>query len=1510
MARRPYFLLRLLLPAVFLLLGCPPPAPPIETVTTFGLGGYLTPGSEAHFLAVLPAGIKGEARADRSIEVSIQQPGREPEIVYRGRTDATGAAQVVFDVPAAASDVDPLADPTTRLSFSVEAGSGRIFAERTITIADVHDVLLTTDKPVYQPGQVLHLRGLALNRATMEAAANEQLLFIVTDPAGNRVLNQAVTTSPFGIAAADLPLSEQAPAGNYTIEARLGEFRVSDSVEVKPYTLPRFKVAFNPARAWYLPGDVVTGTVSATYYFGKPVAGGEVSLRGFVTDVERVEAVTASGVTDASGIYTFTVTMPTAFASVADESVQGVRTATLDMLVEVTDNAQHLERIEEEITVAESALLVEVAPEGGASLITGADNRLYVDVSYPDGSPAQATVMLSSEAMAQPISATTDAAGLVTLTLPADAVARVAPSARFTLSAVDAADPTLTATRRVRLYAAPGLLLRPNAVEYAVGDTLRLDVFAPPDVDSVYISIEKNGESHAFATLPVDAGLAQAELQVDGALLGTLGVQAFANTTGGAAYEATRFVLVNPARAMLDVQADAATYRPGEPATVDVQVSQNGAPLPAALGVSVVDESVFALGESDPGFARTYFLLSRTLQEARFGIEGFSELKDAAPSPYDAGPLNTTLPAYTPAYAESRRTALAGYLAQQGQTSANVIQGAQPAAAWAYVTRLPLALPLLGLALYDGSRKRRRVLFGLVIASLAAALLVSCAAPALSPAAPAAPAAAAPAGEAAAAPASSETTATRGGAAPPRLRQFFPETLLWLPELKTDAEGKAQIDVALADTITTWRMSIVASDRAGNLGSATIGLRAFQDFFVEPDLPTLLTGDDEIELPVSIFNYQDAPQEVQLRVEPAAWFTFTAPPPVSVFVAANDVTVAYIPLRIVGFGEQTLRIDAQTATQSDAVARAVTVVPNGEPQAQTSGGALYGGAKVFDADVPSDSLPGTAAVTFKIYPSPLSQMTDGLQVLIQEPHGCFEQVTSTLYPAVLALETLRRAGATDPLLERRGSDIIRSGYQQLLAYEVDNTYGGFSYWGGPPPTLDLTAYGLMEFADMAQVAWVDPALIERTANFLMAQQQADGSWPTEYSWGYYGNYPALRGTAWVTWALADAGYTDTLAVQRGLDFMRWQLTSDAAGRALMGHSGGSSAGQPRPGQPDSPVPPPLLLDIDQYTLVMVANAFISAGLDAAPWLDLLASQAQPAAKALNMQGIANNDIGVFWSANSFTWTGANGYWADMDTSAMATYALMRDGRYSDTAQEGLAYLLSQRGPNGAVGTTQATVFMLKSLLLTTRDPGGDTTITFTLADTGEQQVIVLPAEGASVAQEVRFADLNGGRHQFDVTVSGPQRPAYQIITSSYRPWPRTAGTANESMRLDVQYDRTEMEVNDTVLATATVELLAPGGANMLLVRLGVPPGFEVLRSDWRALVDAGIISDYELGAHEVRAYLSRVATNQPIVLTYRLQARLPVRVTAPGATAYDFYRPDKQDISGPVQIVVRRIGGD
>src|SRR5205085_800613 len=68
---------------------------------------------------------------------------------------------------------------------------------------------------------------------------------------------------------------------------------------------------------------------------------------------------------------------------------------------------------------------------------------------------------------------------------------------------------------------------------------------------------------------------------------------------------------------------------------------------------------------------------------------------------------------------------------------------------------------------------------------------------------------------------------------------------------------------------------------------------------------------------------------------------------------------------------------------------------------------------------------------------------------------------------------------------------------RLLSFEVPG--GGFDWFGRPPANRTLTAYGLMEFQDMAKVSDADPQVIERTRQWLLRQRQPDGSWqPTSH----------------------------------------------------------------------------------------------------------------------------------------------------------------------------------------------------------------------------------------------------------------------------------------------------------------------------------------------------------------------------------------------------------------------------
>lgn len=72
----------------------------------------------------------------------------------------------------------------------------------------------------------------------------------------------------------------------------------------------------------------------------------------------------------------------------------------------------------------------------------------------------------------------------------------------------------------------------------------------------------------------------------------------------------------------------------------------------------------------------------------------------------------------------------------------------------------------------------------------------------------------------------------RGPGSAPRVRSYFPEALYINPEIITDGDGRASISIPLADSITTWRMAMLASTVHGALGSATSSLKVFQDFLL------------------------------------------------------------------------------------------------------------------------------------------------------------------------------------------------------------------------------------------------------------------------------------------------------------------------------------------------------------------------------------------------------------------------------------------------------------------------------------------------------------------------------------------------------------------------------------------------------------------------------------------------------------------------------------------------------
>ena len=486
-------------------------------------------------------------------------------------------------------------------------------------LEDKVSILLTTEKPIYQPGQTIHARALVLDRANHEAASDRKFTFEVEDSRGNKVFKKATQTDKFGVASAEFGLADEVNLGTYHLRALMGEadapFSTAEiALNVERYVLPKFKVAIDfsdngsKAKHGYRPGDHVTGTIRANYFFGKPVGDAEINVKASAMDVAIFEVGPLHGTTDHDGAYRFDLPLPAYFAG------RPLNHGAARVLVEATvkDSAGHAETRGEPVTVTEAPLLITAVPEGG-TLIPNLENEVFILTSYPDGTPARSELKVHASGH-QDQHVSTDEGG----------VAEVRINATDKVEALDIEahdnDGNL-ATTTVPLQSRGGedqILLRTERVVYRTGDRIQLKVFSTKSRGTAYIDLVREGQTILTRDVDLQDGPAELSLTATPSMAGTLDFNAYLFGTDARPVGDHRLVFVQPADELkIETTSDAPDYKPGAEARIRFRVTNShGAGVHAALGIQIVDEAVFALAEKQPGFAKVFFYLEQESYEA------------------------------------------------------------------------------------------------------------------------------------------------------------------------------------------------------------------------------------------------------------------------------------------------------------------------------------------------------------------------------------------------------------------------------------------------------------------------------------------------------------------------------------------------------------------------------------------------------------------------------------------------------------------------------------------------------------------------------------------------------------------------------------------------------------------------------------------------------------------------------------------------------------------------------
>jgi uncharacterized protein YfaS (alpha-2-macroglobulin family) len=602
------------------------------------------------------------------------------------------------------------------------------------------------------------------------------------------------------------------------------------------------------------------------------------------------------------------------------------------------------------------------------------------------------------------------------------------------------------------------------------------------------------------------------------------------------------------------------------------------------------------------------------------------------------------------------------------------------------------------------------------------------------------------------------------------------------------------------------------------------------------------------------------PQRVQIELEADPCFELldSRGPRRTLELGPAEVTHVNYRIRAKKVGRFPLVVRAGGEKMTDAVRRFVEVRPDGFPVEQVVGGPLRGTA-THTVVFPDAAIAGASRLAVRIAPSALSQVLDGIEGLLRQPHGCFEQTSATTYPNVLVLDYLRKTPAAAPEVLQRAEQYLRLGYQRLLTFERPG--GGFDWFGRDRPVLWLTALGLHEFTDMARVFPVDEKVLARTRSWLLRQQAADGSWTD--------GDPARRllVTSYVAWAFLEGGERCP-EVEKAVGYIR-EHCRQAQGT---------------------------------YEQALGANALAAWDPQDRVVRDLLGQ--------LERQQVVLDE----GKACCFPSTGQSlsHAWGDsltVETTALAALAFAQCNLFPATTTRALAYLAGVRTSGGTWGSTQATVLALKALMRAGGRARCKDAVTFALRMHGKkvQQGQVTEAN-ADVVQEFDLtAHLRPGRNEVALQVAGDAAMTYQVVARYFQPW-KDRPAAEPTLELSMNYDRTRLSTRDRLRATATLKYHGRRPTAMVMLELGVPPGFDVDRSDLATLVAMTKVQKVNRTTDRLTLYLGDVAANSSQSFAYTLRPKYPVKAKAPVAVAYEYYTPANRGAAAPVELTVEEAG--
>jgi len=669
-------------------------------------------------------------------------------------------------------------------------------------------------------------------------------------------------------------------------------------------------------------------------------------------------------------------------------------------------------------------------------------------------------------------------------------------------------------------------------------------------------------------------------------------------------------------------------------------------------------------------------------------------------------------------------------------------------------------------------------------------------------------------------------------------RTDFRETIYWNPVVQTDKNGTAKVEFYNSDATTTFRAMAEGIGYNGMLGNADFTYATINQLNVDVKIPPYLTVGDKVKLPLVIKNNSRKTLVANIAMNLPAGISaghFTK----QISIARDSSKLVLLPITVEQKVTGNIQFKVTAEGESEALTLPISAYPKGFPIIET----FSGNQSAVHQFTISKMIEGTLIPKLSLYKDVEGQLVNGIESMLREPYGCFEQTSSTTYPNVFILKYLKQVGKSNPAIEEKALNYLKNGYKRLVGYETAEN--GFEWFGKTPAHEALTAYGLLEFTAMKEFVEVDEAMLKRTKDFLLKRRNGRGGFRLATG-GYdkFASVPGAIANVYIVYAITAAGF--------GKEITNEYQTALAD----------------------------VLMSNDSYQLALMALA-ASNLKNTADYTRLM--------DALNTNYKQHN----LYAATSVV----NSRDASLRVETMSLYALaLMRGTNPDLALVAklISKIMNEKSYYG-YGSTQATVMAL------------DAVVEYAKLNQKQllNNEVVFVINGKQLNEnEALDTYLVEGKNTFSVRYKNEGMGVPYNLEVAYQTFtPPTAAKA--SLSITTSLSSSTVNTSETVRMTVAVTNKENALQAMSTAKIGVPGGLSIQAWQLKELMEKGQIAYYEIFDNYLVLYWMGFAAKETKNIHLDLKADIPGVYKAKASNVYLYYTPEYKYWNEGLNVVVK-----